>query len=82
MVVNFEVLCMVRSMLAAGYTVDSADKGLLEDIRMGLEVGVTKLVNAVRVGIRTIFFLPAKSSTHGLAEAPKLTRHHTAPLPV
>ena len=60
---------------------DSANRGLLEDVRMGLEVGVTKFIELVRVCVRKIFFLPAKSSNYGLAEAPKLTRHHTAPLP-
>lgn len=66
----------------AGYAVDSANKGLLEDIRMGLEIGVTKLVEAIRIGLRAIFFLPAKSSTHGLAQPTRLARHNTAPLPV
>ncbi len=61
---------------------DAASRGLLEDIRMGLEVGVTKVVEAVRIVVRRLLFLPTKSPSHGLAELPKLTRHHTAPLPV
>lgn len=67
---------------AAGYAVDAASKGLLEDIRMALEIGVTRFIDAIRRVVRTIFFLPPKTSSNEMAEAPRLTRHHTAPLPV
>ena len=47
---------------------------------MGLEMGVTKMINFFRICIRKLFRLPPKPPSHGMHEKPTLTRQNTAPL--
>lgn len=58
---------------------ESSKRGLVEDVRMWIELGVTRFFDAVRKTIRTIFFLPPKAASTRLS---KMSRINTAPSPV
>ena len=68
--------------LLTGYAIEASNTGLIEDVRMGLERGITSMINFFRTCIRKLFRLPPKQPSHGMEERPSLTRRNTAPLPV
>ena len=55
---------MADASVCAGWAVDEKTKrrGFLEDIRMGCELGVTSVFEAVRLVVRRVLALPARSS--------------------
>ena len=56
-------------------------RGLVEDIRMACELGVSRFFDAIRTVVRRLFLLPPKNQAEGTSR-PRLTRHNTAPSPV
>lgn len=60
---------------------ESAKRGLVEEVRMYIEIAITRFFDLIRRVVRKVFFLPPKGSTEGMAR-PNLTRHNTAPSPV